>query len=129
MAKTTNQMLRNKPALKVNGSLWIECENIRFFGPGPVELLERIRDTGSINQAAREMKMSYKKAWEIIHVLNEQTVRPVVIMKSGGEKGGGSLITDEAIQLIKYHSSLRKRFKTFLEKETKRLNNTDINKN
>lgn len=58
MAKTTNQMLRNKPALKVNGSLWIECENIRFFGPGPVELLERIRDTGSINQAAREMKMS-----------------------------------------------------------------------
>lgn len=73
--------------------------------------------------------MSYKQAWEIIHVLNEQTVRPVVIMKSGGEKGGGSLITDEAIQLIKYHSSLRKRFKTFLEKETKRLNNTDINKN
>ena len=34
-----------------------------FLGPGPVELLELIEDTGSISQAARQMQMSYKKAW------------------------------------------------------------------
>lgn len=122
MAKTISQIFRSKSTFKVNGSLWLECDDIRFFGPGPVELLERIRDTGSINQAAREMKMSYKKAWEIIHTLNEQVLRPVVIKKSGGEKGGGSLITDEAVQLIKYHYSLRERFKKFLENETAKLN-------
>lgn len=128
MAKTINRMLQNKAAFKINGSLWIECDNTRFFGPGPVELLERIRDTGSINQAAKQMKMSYKKAWQIIHIMNEQVVHPVVIMKSGGEKGGGSIVTDEAIELIKLYTGLRKRFKMFLEKETKRLNNTNRDK-
>lgn len=121
MAKPIKHILRKKAIFKVNGSLWIECEGNRFFGPGPVELLERIIDTGSINQAAKQMKMSYKKAWEIIHVLNEHSAHPVVIMQNGGQRGGGSLITKEAIQLINYHRSLRKRFKKFLENETEKL--------
>lgn len=121
MAKSLKHILQKRAAFKVNGSLWIECDGNPFFGPGPVELLERIIDTGSINQAAKAMKMSYKKAWEIIHVLNEQLARPAVITQSGGEKGGGSIVTDEAIALINYHRSLRKRYKKFLENETEKL--------
>ncbi|HKO82843.1 MAG TPA: hypothetical protein VJU78_20695, partial [Chitinophagaceae bacterium] len=94
MAKSIKHILRKEASFKVNGSLWIECEGKRFFGPGPVELLERIDNTGSINQAAMQMKMSYKKAWEMVHGLNDQAARPVVILQSGGEKGGGSVITD-----------------------------------
>jgi len=67
------------------------------------------------------MGMSYKKAWEMINSLNEQTARPVVIPQTGGKKGGGSTITAEAIQLIKFHKHLRERFTAFLEKETNRL--------
>jgi len=33
------------------------------IGPGKAKLLESIRDTGSISAAAREMGMSYKRAW------------------------------------------------------------------
>jgi molybdate transport system regulatory protein len=101
--------------------LWLESDNGRFFGPGPVELLERIAETGSISMAAKEMGMSYKKAWGLINELNSQTANPVVIPQAGGEKGGGSTITPEAMELIKYHRLLRKRFAEFLEKETKRL--------
>lgn len=125
MAKSIKYILRKEASFKVNGSLWIECEGKRFFGPGPVELLERIDDTGSINQAAMQMKMSYKKAWEMVHGLNDQAARPVVILQSGGEKGGGSVITDEGKELIKYHRGLRERFKAFLENETKRLNKSN----
>jgi molybdate transport system regulatory protein len=44
-----------------------------------------------------------------------------VVLKTGGEKGGGSVITEEAKELIACHRLLRKKFKTFLEKETKQL--------
>ena len=121
MSKSIKDILIKDLHAKVNGSLWIESGGERFFGPGPVELLEHIATTGSISSAAKEMNMSYKKAWELITKLNAHTNNPVVIPQTGGEKGGGSTLTNEAIELIKYHRQLRKRFETFLEKESKRL--------
>jgi len=93
-----------------------------FLGPGRVELMQYIENTGSINKAARQMGMSYKKAWEMINELNTQAATPFVITQTGGEKGGGSVITDEAKELITYHKQLRKRFTEYLEKETKLFN-------
>lgn len=121
MAKSIKDILKKELEIKVNGSLWLEADGERFLGPGPIELLQRIADTGSISSAAKEMKMSYKKAWELIHHLNAHTAAPVVLLQTGGEKGGGSTITDEAMELIKYHRRLRKRFEAFLEKESKLL--------
>jgi molybdate transport system regulatory protein len=117
----SNILKRNKSEYKVSGSLWIEYERERFFGPGRVELLRRIEQTGSINKAAKAMKMSYKKAWEMIDTLNRQAAIPMVIVKTGGEHGGGSQITKEARDLIRYHDALRRRFVAFLEKETRKL--------
>ena len=84
-------------------------------------MLERIDQTGSINQAAKQMRMSYKKAWEMITQLNTQAERPLVLVHTGGEKGGGSIITDEARELIVFHRQLRERFMAFLEKESNNL--------
>ena len=113
--------LNKNLSYRVAGSLWIECDGERFFGPGRVELLQKIEATGSINKAAKEMGMSYKKAWEMINALNAQAGSPLIITQTGGEKGGGSVITKEAKQLIKYHQMLRQRFLAFLEKETQNL--------
>ena len=122
MAESIKQIFGKRKGLFVKGSLWIEHNEIPFFGPGPVELLERIEETGSISTAAKQMNMSYKKAWEMINKLNAQTVNPVVIVKAGGKKGGGSTLTEAAHRLIGYHRELRSRFKTFLETETALLN-------
>ncbi len=105
----------------VNGSLWIEKGGTRFLGPGPVELMEHIAETGSISQAAKKMQMSYKKAWEIVHNLNTVTAKPLVITETGGEKGGGSSISAQARELIAYYHLLRKRFSKFLDQETLNL--------
>ncbi len=121
MAKAIKTILKKKGHFKVNGSLWLECDAQCFLGPGPVALLQLIEETGSINKAAMQMKMSYKKALHLIHTLNEQAASPMVIAQVGGDKGGGSSITEEAKELIRYHVGLRKRFKTFLEAETKKL--------
>ena len=121
MGTSIKNILKNNLSIKVNGSLWLESGGEHFFGPGPVELLERIAATGSISMAAKEMNMSYKKAWELVNRLNAQTTQPVVIPKAGGEKGGGSTITAEAMELIEYHRLLREKFAAFLENETKVL--------
>lgn len=120
MEKKIKDILK-KGDFTVNGSLWIEGNGKRFFGPGPVELLEHISETGSINQAAKQMGMSYKKAWELINNLNSMASQPLVITSTGGEKGGGSTISKEARQMIAYHRGLRERFRIFLEKETIKL--------
>jgi molybdate transport system regulatory protein len=114
-------VLNKKYAYKVHGTLWIECEGEGFLGPGRVELMQRIENTGSINKAAAEMGMSYKKAWDMINELNTQASKPLVITQAGGEKGGGSVITEGAKTLMAYHQKLRKRFLAFLDKETKNL--------
>ena len=121
MTQSINHILKTEFNYNITGTLWIECNGARFFGPGRVELLERIVETGSINKAAKQMGMSYKKAWEMINALNAHTKKPVVIPHAGGKKGGGTVVTPEALELISFHKSLRERFKSFLEQEAGRL--------
>ena len=102
-AKKINHLLKTKASYTVTASLWIEYEGERCFGLGRMELLQRIEATGSINKAAKEMGMSYKKAWEMINQLNKQTIGPLVVSQSGGEQGGGSIISKEAKELIIYY--------------------------
>jgi molybdate transport system regulatory protein len=118
---TSFQKLLNKGNYKVSGRLWIESSGRKFFGPGPIELLELIEKTGSINKAAKKMKMSYKKATKIVKNINSSFSKPAIISASGGEKGGGSTISNEARQAIAHYNALRARFEAFMEKESKKL--------
>lgn len=122
MSKSIKALLKKNKKVTVNGSIWIECDGERFFGPGPVELLEHIDNTGSINQAAKQMEMSYKKAWEIISSLNTAARQPFVVTQTGGNSGGGSIITDEAKAAVIWYRGLRERFTALLKKETENLN-------
>ena len=119
--KSLKSILNKKLPYSICGSLWIECDGERFFGPGRVELLQKIEKTGSISKAAKEMGMSYKKAWDLVNNMNTMAAQPFVLTSTGGEKGGGSVISEEAKQMIQYHRQLRERFRQFLEQETARL--------
>ena len=65
-----------------------------MMGPGKAELLERIRATGSIAAAGREMGMSYKRAWQLVETMNAMFRAPVVESTRGGAKGGGARLTE-----------------------------------
>ncbi len=111
-----------KPGKKfqITGMLRVETENERFFGPGRLQLLENIEKTGSISKAAKEMGMSYKKAWEMIQSMNGQTLRPLVETHAGGEKGGGTIVTKEGKLLMESFKKLYSDFQISLEEK---LNN------
>ncbi|MGA0555905.1 winged helix-turn-helix domain-containing protein [Larkinella sp. VNQ87] len=106
--------------LQINGRVWLEAEE-RFFGIGRMELLERIQQTGSINQAAKEMKMSYKRAWELVQSMNNQADAPLVSTQTGGERGGGAVVTEEGLKYLTYYRGLQERFQHFLKQELQNL--------
>jgi molybdate transport system regulatory protein len=63
------------------------------FGPGKAELLERIRDSGSIAAAGRRMKMSYTRAWGLVEAMNRDFATPLVRSAKGGAGRGGAVLT------------------------------------
>jgi molybdate transport system regulatory protein len=75
-----------------------------MVGPGKAELLEHIRDTGSIAAAGRRMAMSYKRAWMLVEEMNAAFRQPLVSSARGGAGGGGAQLTDageEALRLYR----------------------------
>jgi len=63
------------------------------FGPGKADLLDGIRETGSIAAAGRRMGMSYKRAWMLIETLNRNFAAPLVETSKGGSGRGGAVLT------------------------------------
>jgi len=71
------------------------------FGPGRAQLLEGIRDTGSIAAAGRRMKMSYSRAWGLVEAMNREFRRPLVASAKGGASHGGAVLTPLGRDVLK----------------------------
>jgi molybdate transport system regulatory protein len=89
--------------------LQVRLEPSGQFGPGKAELLERVRDTGSIRSAAAAMKMSYRRAWLLLAEMEKMFGAPVIRTATGGAKGGGTVLTDLGKTLIRRYRSIEKR--------------------
>ena len=111
---TRRMATRSKTAqLKADGRFWLTLEGRNFLGRGRIELLQRIRETGSISKAAKAMKMSYKAAWDAIDAMNAAWRSPLV--ESGP---AGSRLTEEAERLIAMFQKAEVRHTAFMLKLT-----------
>ena len=63
------------------------------LGPGKVDLLEEIDRSGSISKAARELGLSYRRAWTLVDTMNKSFKSYLVKGCAGGKKGGGAYLT------------------------------------
>lgn len=69
-------------------------------GPGKIALLEAIDAAGSLTAAAKDLGMSYRRAWLLLDELNRSLRRPAVDSAKGGEHGGGSVLTEQGRALL-----------------------------
>ena len=76
------------------------------IGPGKAELLRLIDTTGSIAAAAREMGMSYRRAWTLVETMNTTFRQTVVEAVSGGRGGGGARITDFGREVLACYQAM-----------------------
>jgi molybdate transport system regulatory protein len=109
-------MTMNKKEIRFR--CWIDIDGSKFFGPGKAELLDLIRQFGSISKAAHEMGISYRKAWSMVDDLNQRGQKPFVTLQKGGKKGGGAELTASGEKVVAaYHKMIRK-IDTVIQSET-----------
>ena len=89
-------------------SLRIDLEPEGRIGPGKIALLENIAAFGSIAAGAREMNMSYKRAWDLVEELNTIFGKDVLSAQKGGRQGGGAQLTPVGLALVSRFRAIEK---------------------
>ena len=106
---------------KIKSRIWLVANDNMLLGKGRVELLKAIDTTGSLNKAARTMKMSYKKAWELVDSINKSGASPAIITSKGGKGGGGTVLTAYGKEIISIFDTINQKCILFLEEELKKI--------
>jgi len=73
------------------------------IGPGKIALLEAITETGSISAAARQLGMSYRRAWVLVDEMNKALKSPAVNTAAGGSHGGGTALSPTGEALVRHY--------------------------
>ncbi len=89
-------------------SIRIDLADGGRIGPGKVALLEEIGRSGSISAAGRAMKMSYRRAWQLVEDLNRTVGNQVVEATAGGAGGGGARLTHAGRTLVQEYRALER---------------------
>ncbi len=92
--------------MRIRSKVWIEVEGEPVFGRGRRFLLEAIDSHGSINRAAKETGVSFRRAWSHIKTMEERLGVKLVERTVGGRNGGGAVITPEARMILKQFETL-----------------------
>jgi molybdate transport system regulatory protein len=77
-------------------------------GPGKIDLLRAVAESGSISGAARTLRMTYKRAWLLIDSMNQGFGRPVVERSVGGKGGGGARLTARGEALLRHYDDIER---------------------
>lgn len=101
--------------VQLHGSVWLTVGNENFGGFGRILLLTKIAEYGSITQAARSMKMSYKAAWDAVDMMNNLAGEPLVERAVGGKGGGGTKLTERGRQLIENFELITREHQRFIQ--------------
>ena len=92
---------------RVRSKTWLEFHGQPFLGDGRFRLLKAVERAGSINAAAKDLGISYRKAWSQLQAMEENAPFPLLERRSGGKGGGETLLTAEARQLLDNFRALR----------------------
>ena len=103
-----------KPRIK----LWIQSGEEPIAGEGRIELLLMIERERSLNRAAKKLGMSYRHAWGIIRKLERKLGFKVVKSARGGERGGGTSLTEEGRALAREYERMSEALNEIVKEKT-----------
>ena len=104
--------------------LWLSTDDKQgIIGDGRIDLLKKIKETGSLKSAAAKINISYRKAWGNIKDAETQLKFKLVEKQRGGKDGGHSVLTEEAETLIAAFDELKDDIDVAINKITKKFFN------
>lgn len=94
--------------MEVRSKIWLEIDGNPVFGSGREALLKAIEKSGSINKAAKEINISYRKALSYIQNMEVRLGKNLVERRTGGKNGGGASLTRDAKDLLSKYEKLER---------------------
>ncbi len=108
--------------MKVRTKVWIDDDHDNvIFGSGRVRMLETVDRLGSMNMAAKELKMSYRALWGRIKSTEERIGSRILATKPGGGKGRGSVLTPTGRKLLENYKQLNESIIKISDNEFKKI--------
>ena len=98
-------------------SIRVDLASGERIGPGKIALLEAIAQTGSISAAARQLGMSYRRAWLLVEAINDALREPAVSAATGGQHGGGAMLTPTGERIIDLYRAIEGHARTSANEE------------
>jgi molybdate transport system regulatory protein len=103
--------------MNVRSKIWLEVDGDPVFGRGREALLKAIDRLGSINKAAKDINLSYRKALSYIQIMEQRLGKKLVERQAGGLHGGGAMLTREARDFMGKYEMLEEGVNELLDRK------------
>ena len=101
----------------VRASLWIERGGATALTEAGADLLEQIAAKGSLSEAARTLRYSYRRAWMLLDAMNKRWDEPLVLTAIGGKRGGGAELTELGSRVLRSFRDLQVHIEAAIDHE------------
>ena len=109
------RMARKPMPRTLRGQVWVEVRGRPALTPAGADLLEQIEACGSLSEAARRLRFSYRRAWMLVDAMNNRWPQPLVRTATGGRRGGGATLTDIGRHVLRTYRDLQLRLEHLLD--------------
>jgi molybdate transport system regulatory protein len=103
--------------MEIRSKIWLEIDGEPVFGSGRRALLDGIIRHGSINRAAKDINISYRKALSYIKTMEQRFGKTLVERRAGGKSGGGADLTAEAKEILRRYKMLEDGINTIIDRK------------
>lgn len=111
--------MNKNDGLNVGLNLWLEIGDETVFCQGRALLLERIKEYGSLRQAAKSLKMSYRAAWGKLKQTQEVLGCELITLTSSRPKS--YKLTADGEQILTQYCLWQKKIKKLASSEAVQL--------
>ena len=108
----------HRPAPVLRGRVWVDVRNAAAITEAGADLLEQIEATGSLSEAARRLRFSYRRAWLLLDAMNRRWPSPLATTAVGGRRGGGATLTPRGRAVLAAYRDLQVQLETLLDHAT-----------
>ena len=115
MAKAKRAQSRKATPRLLRGQVWVEAGGKAALTEAGADLLEQIEICGSLSEAARRLRFSYRRAWMLLDAMNTRWPSPVVVTATGGHRGGGATLTEFGQHVLRTYRDLQLQLEHLLD--------------
>src|SRR5579862_2901828 len=99
----------------VRGRIWVEIQGKPALTEAGADLLDQIEVCGSLSEAARRLRFSYRRAWMLLDAMNRRWPGPLVTTATGGHKGGGAKVTPLGRHVLRVYRDVQLQLEHLLD--------------